>query len=105
VQVDVANIAATRCGVGQTNLSVKVRTCMERAGVMSSMSSLSQHTIEIDLTTIVMDDLAGLMSESFNVYSQYKIWRTYLRDTVLEYAKSGRISDLAIVENSVYKIL
>jgi hypothetical protein len=90
VEVHMTNITTTSCRVCQTNLGVQI--CAWIRVRKLHQCTTDKLTIQIDLATIVMDDLTCLQGgQSIMKPSRYL---TYVENTIFEDTKCRRISDL-----------
>jgi hypothetical protein len=79
VEVQVANVAAADRRVGEADLGVEVGA------------------VQVNLTAVVVDDLARLPIAVINVLCGGVVMPSYLLDAVLEHAESRRVRDLCVI--------
>ena len=73
MQIHVANVATASCGVCESDLRIQVSTCCEL--ICRNITIEMNRTIKINLTTIVVNDLARLYDQvnitfSKRIYAQ-----------------------------------
>ena len=90
VKVHMTYITTTSCRVCQTNLGVQICTWIRVRKLWQC--SMEGRTIQIDLATIIMNDLTCLRSGQSKMRPSKYL--TYIKDTIFEDAKCRRISDL-----------
>ena len=83
VEIHMTNITTTSCRVCQTNLGVQIRACIRVREL--HQRTTEGLTIQIDLATIMMDDLTCLHSDqSMTIPSKHF---TYVKNAIFEDAE------------------